>query len=353
MASPTETALPSVAELKCTLQDVAREAGVSLATVDRALNLRPGVSAATLLRVREAVQRLTRRRQDDQAAQRQPVGRLLCFLLPSDLDDRVGEIRAALDALGPWLAQQHARVEVRCTDACAPAAAAAAVRRLRGQYDAVVLMLRDDPLVSAAVQRLVADGTCVVTLIADLAARRDHYVGIDPHACGRTAATLLGRFTGARSGTVGIVSGPRSIQDHGERLAGFRQALLADHPRLALLPPLACAIDPAVALHQLAEWLAARLDLVGLYSVDDSASLVHRALKQAGAASRLAWVCHELGPASRAALLDGTASAVVGQSVAQEVHAACRLALARLKRQSDPAAMEAVRIEIYLKDNLP
>ena len=41
-----------------TIKDVAREAGVSVATVDRVLHGRPGVRRATVERVEETIERL-------------------------------------------------------------------------------------------------------------------------------------------------------------------------------------------------------------------------------------------------------------------------------------------------------
>lgn len=346
-------AFAGASEPKARLHDVAREAGVSLATVDRALNRRAGVSARTLLRVQEALQRLTERRDARMAAPQPHVGGwLLCFLLPAGPNAFVEQLRGALQALAPWLAEQHARVEVRTTDAFSPAAAASAVKRLRGQYDAVVLMLQDHPLVREAVERLAGDGTCVLTLVSDLGVcTRSHFVGIDNRAAGRTAGALLGRFAAGRAGPVGIVLGSHALQDHADRLQGFEQAVAAEHPQLTLLPPLTCKDRPEATQQRVAELLAARPELVGLYSIGAGNEAIHQALQQAGAAGRIAWVCHELTPHSRAALLDGTASAVIGQSAAQEARAACRLALARLMRQH--AQAEALRIEIYLKDNLP
>ncbi|HHY50059.1 MAG TPA: LacI family transcriptional regulator, partial [Alphaproteobacteria bacterium] len=47
---------------RATVHDVAREAGVSLATVDRVLNGRPGVRPATADKVEEAIRALDFRR---------------------------------------------------------------------------------------------------------------------------------------------------------------------------------------------------------------------------------------------------------------------------------------------------
>jgi LacI family transcriptional regulator len=341
---------PERPELRARLNDVAREAGVSLATVDRVLNQRPGVSARTLLRVQQAVQRLA----PNTTPQPRDGGWLLCFLLPAGENAFVEQLREALRALAPWLAELHARAEVRTTDAFSPAAASAAVRRLRGQYDAVVLMLEDHPLVREAVERMAGDGTCVITLVSDIAARaRNHFVGIDNHAAGRTAAALLGRSLTGRRGAVGIVTGSHALHDHAERLRGFREVMAAEHPRLELLPALECRDRTESARPLVAGLLAERPDLAGLYSIGAGNDGIHTALRDAGAAGRVAWVCHELTPHTRAALLDGTASAVIGQSAMQEAQLACHLALARLTRQRSAQAPAPLRIEIYLKDNLP
>lgn len=354
MMAPSSPALTAQPDLRARLSDIAREAGVSLATVDRALNRRPGVSPRTLLRVQDAMLRLAQHVDARSVPQPRGGGWLICFLLPAGTNSFVEQLREALQALTPWLTEQRARVDVRTTDAFSPAAAASAVKRLRGQYDAVVLMLQDHPLVRDAVERMGRDGTCVVTLVSDIATRaRHHFVGIDNQAAGRTAGSLLGRFIGDRQGPVGIVMGSSALLDHAERLQGFRQAMTAHHPQLMLLPPLACKDRFENAQPLVAQLLAAQPNLSGLYSIGAGNGGIHQALRDAGAAGRVAWVCHELTPQARAALEDGAASAVIGQSASQEAHAACRLALARLNRQHERADVEPLRIEIYLKDNLP
>lgn len=349
-----QPALSADPRLQTRLHDIAREAGVSLATVDRALNQRPGISSRTLLRVQEAIARLKSIQGPATALQAPSRSWLLCFLLPDGQDSFVTQLRDALHSLAPWLAEQHARVDVRTTQACSPAAASTAVRRLRGQYDAVVLMLREGPLVRDAVDRMARDGTCVITLVSDITrCSRDHFVGIDHHAAGRTAASLLGISIAGKAGPVGIVVGSRDSLDHARGLQGFQEVMTAEHPQLQVLAPMACEEGPHQAQRLATQLLVERPDLVGLYSVGAASEGIHMALKTCGAAGRTAWVCHELTPQTRAALLDGTASAVIGQSAAQEAEVACRLALARLTRQRVVADPPPIRIEIYLKDNLP
>lgn len=339
------------------LQDVAREAGVSLATVDRVLNGRSGVRARTVEKVRAAVQRLAYR--PDPAAVRlaRPRPWRLAFLLPEGNNSFVALLRAELDALAPWLAEQRARAQVVLADEFSPTAAAAAIAGLAGQTDAAVLMCQDHPLVRHAIDELAAAGTTVLTLVSDVPALgRAHFVGIDNVAAGRTAGTLLGRFVHAPAAArarVGIVLGSPALRDHAERLFGFQQVIGAEHPQLELLAPLEGQDRSERTEPLVRELLAREPALAGLYSIGAGNRGIDAALKAAGAAGRVVWVCHELTPHARRALLDGTAAAVIDQSAAHEVRSACRVALARLSRERLLADQERMRIAVYLKDNLP
>ena len=69
-------------ERRVTAGDVAVAAGVSLATVDRVLNRRPGVSATTTRAVQEAVERLGFRRDVFAASLARSRQYRFCFLVP-------------------------------------------------------------------------------------------------------------------------------------------------------------------------------------------------------------------------------------------------------------------------------
>lgn len=342
------------------LDDVAREAGVSLATVDRVLNGRAGVREGTVQRVQAAVERLAYRA--DPAAARLARQRpwRLAFVLPQGTNSFVDMLRAEIEALTPWLAGQRARAAVTQADAFAPQAMAEALTALRGECDAAVVMAQDHPLVRDAINGLADAGACVVTLVSDVPARgRAHFVGIDNVAAGRTAGSLLGRFAGPsadrNAGRVGIVMGSHSLRDHADRLYGFQQVMRAEHSHLELLPPIEGHDRSDLTEPRVRELLRQSPGLVGLYSIGAGNRGIYAALKGTveAAAGRVVWVCHELTPHGRRALLEGAASAIIHQSPAHEVRSACRVALARLAREHLIADQERIRIEIYLKDNLP
>jgi LacI family transcriptional regulator len=342
------------AMVRASLQDVARVAGVSLATVDRVLHGRAGVRERTVERVTAAVQQLGYR--PDPAAARLARNRSvrLAIVLPSGTNSFVTLLNQQVQAIAPWLAEQRAAAAVQTVDVFSPRALAQHLHGLQGQFDAVLVMALDHPQVRAAIDDLVAHGTEVITLVSDVpGSKRAHFVGIDNVAAGRTAATLLGRFIGPREGRVGLVLGSRALRDHAERLFGFEQVMAAEHPHLKLLPPI-----EGHDLSERTEPLVARLlrkepALAGLYSIGAGNRGIQAALAASGRADHVVWVCHELTPHSRRALLDGVADAVINQDAGHEVRSACRLALARLSGERVLLDQERIRIDVFLKDNLP
>jgi len=340
---------------RTSLQDVAREAGVSLATVDRVLHGRPGVQTRTIARVNEVVQRIGFR--PDPAAPRLARGRRysLCFVLPASSNSFVAMLAEQVQAVAGWLGEQRARAGVETVDRFAPEALARHLGGLRGKHDAVIVMALDHPLVRAAIDELVDQGTQVLTLVSDVpSSRRARFVGIDNVAAGRTAATLLGRFCGPQaSGPVAVVLGSLGLRDHAERLFGFHQVLAAEHPGLRVLPTIEGQDRSELTGPRLRELLVREPGLLAIYSAGAGNRGIQAALAEHPRGQRIVWVCHELTPAARHALLMGTADAVIHQDPGHEVRSACRLALAALAREQVLPDQERIGIDIYVKDNLP
>jgi LacI family transcriptional regulator len=187
---------------RISLHDVARAAGVSLATVDRVLHGRAGVRARTVERVQTVVERLGYRPDPAAARLARKSRARLVFVLPAGTNTFVDMIDSQVHALMPWLAEQRAAAAIQRADVFAPEALARHLSGLRGRCDAVVVMGLDHPLVRAAIDDLVAHDIVVVTLVSDVpGSRRSRFVGIDNVTAGRTAASLLGRFVGARAGS--------------------------------------------------------------------------------------------------------------------------------------------------------
>ncbi|UIJ71382.1 LacI family DNA-binding transcriptional regulator [Aurantimonas sp. HBX-1] len=337
-----------------TLVDVAREAGVSRATVDRVINGRPNVKAKTVAKVREAMARLHYRPDPLAAGLARRSRHRFCFVLPTGTNAFMEDLASHIATMGDWLARSRAFVDRVQVDVFDPQALATALDELPRAYDGVAVVALDDPLVRAAIDRLVADGVPVVTLVSDVpASRRLRFVGIDNSAAGRTAAMLVGRFLAGRTGSVGVLVGSLSLRDHMERCFGFSQLLGREFPGLRILPVMEMRDDRDLAEAAVRDLLKAHPDLVALYNAGAGNQGVANALKAARKTPRLVFVAHELTPLSRELLLSGTADAVIAQNPGHEARSAARLLLSRGLDEAIIAEQERIRIDIFLRENLP
>jgi LacI family transcriptional regulator len=341
--------------VRVTVHEVAATAGVSLATVDRVLNRRPGVRAETIARVERAMDRLGYRR--DRAAANLARRRqyTITFIIPHSDNAFMSGLAAQVVNQTEAMADERVRATILPVPPLDERALVAALNSIDpATCNGVALVATEGPAARDAIDRLVERGVGVVTLVSDLSAsRRSHYVGIDNAAAGRTAASLLGRLLRGLSGPVAVVAGSMTLRDHAERAMGFAQVLASEFANLHALPMLAGRDDPKQVEALVDGLIAEHPELLGIYSLGAGNSGLLAALKRHQLAGRIPVVAHELTAISRAALLEGSLDAVLCQDPAHEVRSAVRLLQALVDGSPIQPEQERIRIDIYLRDNLP
>ncbi len=346
-----------------TLKDIAREAGVSLATVDRVLHNRPGVRPDTVRRVKEAIARNSFQPHVAAAELARGRARRFAFVMPSGPNPFMQQIEAYLGEMAAWLSARRLGVETIATDVFDPSALAASLEALSGDYDGVAVVALDHPGVRAAINDLVDAGTKVVTLVSDVpSSRRHHYVGIDNIAAGRTAGALIGRLVGQRSGKVAIVAGSQGLRDHAERIFGFNQVMATEFPDLSVLPVLEGRDEDERSEQMLARLFGGHADIVGLYNVGagtqgvakalNDKALNDKALSETGR-DKVVFVGHDVTALTRRLLLQGLMDAAISQNPGHEARAAVRVLLALARGEPILSEQEKIRIDIVMRDNLP
>ena len=341
--------------MKPTVHDIAAAAGVSLATVDRVLNRRSGVSARTRDKVEGAVAALGFVR--DVAAANLAKGRVypLTFVLPANDNSFMRDVEVAVRDAATRSPSERTDIRIVKVPPFDAAALVEVLDALVADRPAgVALVAVDAPEVAGAVDRLVDAGIPVVTLVSDLpASLRVHYAGIDNLAAGRTAASLLGRFVGDRRGSIAVLAGSMLVRDHRERLEGFRAIMAKDYPHLALLGVIEGRDDPALVERLLSDQFCQRDDILGIYSLGAGNRGLVAALRKVELRRRPAVIAHELTGTTRDALDEGLVDAVLNQDAGHEVRSAIRVLKATADGLPVLAAQERIRIDIFLKDNLP
>jgi LacI family transcriptional regulator len=340
--------------VRTTLEDVARQAGVSLATVDRVLNRRPGVHAQTAERVQAAVTQLKYR--PDRLAARLARGRVhrFAFVLPTGENAFMRALEKEVLAAAERFAEERVQISITHVDVFDGEVLAAALEKLRGSVDGVAVVALDHPSVREAINELANAGTTVVTLVSDVPrAIRAHYVGIDNSAAGRTAASLLGRFLGSSRGKVGLIAGSVALRDHIERQLGFEQVMSRDFPELAVLPVREGRDEDERAETLCRALLAEHSDLVGIYNIGAGTAGVVAALEELGRAKDIVLIAHDLTAFNRRHLIRGTIDAIINQDAGHEARSAARLLLAEREGIPIHEGQERIRIDIFVRENVP
>ena len=305
------------------IREIARQAGLSEATVDRVLNQRGGVRQSTVDEVHRAVADLHRQR-----SQMRLTGRTFFLDLVVDAPARFSQaVRAALESQLPLVRPATFRARFHLAEAPPVTELVATLDGIaRRGSQGVVLKAPDHPLVVAAVERLAEGGIPVVTLVTDLpTSRRVAYVGLDNRAAGATAAYLLDQWL-PDDGAVLVTRGTGSFRGEDDREMGFRATLRSLRPgrrQVDLVDPTG---DDEVLRGLVRDALAADPDIAGVYSLyatgGNAATLA--AFADAARTCR-AFVAHDLDAENLALLQGGRLSAVLHHDLALDLRRACHV----------------------------
>ena len=304
------------------LREIARQAGVSEATVDRVLNGRGGVRASTAQTVRQAIDDLDRQRTQVRLTGRtflvdvvmQAPARFTTAVR-SGAGGRAAR-RCGPPSSGPGSTCGRPRPSPRsspCSTACAAAARTACCSRRR--------TCRRSP---RRPQRLVAAGIPVVTLVTDVpASGRLAYVGIDNRAAGATAAYLVGQWLGDGAGDVLVTLSRSAFRGEEEREMGFRATLRERSPAGWSSCPRPTGLD-ATMRDLVGAALDAHPDVRAVYSIGGGNPAVLDAFAARGRECAV-FVAHDLDADNVALLRAGRISAVLHHDLGQDVRRACHV----------------------------
>ena len=340
--------------MRTTIGEIAREAGVSAATVDRVLNKREGVGARTKNSVLMVAQRLGyfEGRENDFNLSFQAVPKLrLDFILPTANNQFMDALRTEIEKQAG--VRENLEVRVTGVDGINPRQLAEKVRALEGLSDGIGIVALDHPDVREAIRTVAARGTKVVTIASDIShVPRVAYIGIDNRAAGRLAGYLMHRFySGSGSGKVALFSGSLSYRGHEEREMGFRHILSEESQQLQIVEQLEMMDDPDQAFEIAMAVLGRHPDLSAIYNVGAGNSGIARALKAKDLRHHVLFVGHDATEDTRQLLLEGTLDAVIDQNPRVEA----REALNALEAAITAKYFEkhSPRLQVIFKENIP
>ncbi|MEP5154625.1 LacI family DNA-binding transcriptional regulator [Planktotalea sp.] len=349
----TETKTLEPIMLRPTTKDLAKEAGVSRATVDRVLNGRDGVKQKTVDRVNEAIKKLGFVRNIQAANLAKSRKYRFVFALPRSGDQFLEEINRHIEEAGSTFAEDLVWCDVHRIDENDPHSITAFLATLDPTVTSgVAIMAPESPQVRDAIYRLEEKGVATLPFISDQTTSKDHWVGMNNHSAGATAANLIGRFSNANSGSIMIIAESTQSRDSLERRLGFDAEINKNFPNLQALPSLETYGNVERAQEIIENTVRNNADLIGVYVMSSEARPPLTVVNELAGTSDLVKIAHERTPFTESALNAGHLDAIIAQDPGHLVRSAVRKLKATVDGRQAKGSQERIRVEVILRTNL-
>lgn len=332
------------------IREIAQQAGLSQATVDRVLNKRGGVRRDTAREVHQAIADLEKQRTQIRLG-----GRTFLIDVVMQAPDRFSSaVRSALEAELPSMrpAVIRSRFHFRETGPLTDLLGTLDRIASRGSQG-VILKAPDVPEITEAVGRLVAAGIPVLTLVTDLpASPRRAYVGIDNRAAGATAAYLIGQWLGDKPGNVLVTLSRGFFRGEEEREMGFRTAMRSRYPDRSLIE-----IDNSDGLDETMGGLVLNaLDsdpsIKAVYSIGGGNVAIIEAFASRNRSCSV-FIAHDLDLDNARLLRGGHLSAVLHHDLNQDMRRACHIIMQAHRALPGPVTSWPSNIQVVTPYNTP
>ncbi len=329
------------------IEDVISLTGLSRSTIDRVLNLRPGVKAETKRRVEKALEELGYSASALAVLQNaQPA--VLEVLVSRGSNPFFEPLEKGLVAASERAEAKGARVIIGGFDPYRPETVVRRLRRVSDETTAVVTVGVDTSEVEAEINRLVDRGTRVVTLISDVPRSKRHaFVGQDNFAAGRTAGRLMLNMLPEKSGEIAVLLGHLQFRHLLDRQAGFQQVVGLARPALNLISTAPYGTDREKAAEIVGTLVKSHPNLVGVYLAGGGQPYLIEALTTAVSAGTVV-ISHELTRHTHKALEKGLLTAILAHDVLEIGTKAISAAL-----DADDTGDPACKIDVFVAENLP
>ena len=332
------------------IREIARQSGLSEATVDRVLNKRPGVRPSTAANVTQAITDLDRQR-----GQLRLNGRTFIVDLVMQTPDRFSAaVKSALELELPMLRPAVVRSRFDFREKARPGELARTLDDIRRRGSmGVILKAPDQPEISDAIGRLHDAGIPVVTLVTDIPlSQRVAYVGIDNRAAGATAAYLMDQWLTAEDDAILMALSRSAFRGEEEREMGFRTTMRERAGGRALIEATDTdGIDTAVR-DQTISILREHPDITAVYSIGGGNKAILDAFELVDRQCRV-FIAHDLDRDNLSLIQNRQITAVLHHDLRHDMRRVCHVIMQASGAIDGPIESVASQINIITPYNVP
>ncbi len=291
-----------------TIKDLAREAGVSVATVNRVISGAESVRQSTreiVLNAAENIGFYGLGTIENSVFQGRETHRLAILLQQGHRVFYRGLGNALIHAAESY-SGANISLELEYLDDLSPDHVAERITALGRASESLAVVAAEHPMVSDAITTLMESGVPVSALIGPLSARGNvGYIGHDNWKKGRMAGWAFHKCC-PEPGKIGILLGNHRYRNQEINESGFRSYFREHNTDFVLLEPLPTFESAAVAREMTEKLFQEHPDMRGLFVSGGGITGALAALREHKPEEGFVCVAYELFDATRAALIDGT-----------------------------------------------
>lgn len=332
------------------IKEIALQAGVGIATVDRVINNRGSVRDHTRKRVEQAIKELEKQELYSVAA-----GRKLSVDVVVEAPKRFSdEIKDALEAELPTLQPAILRPRYLMQETMHTREVVDALRAIahRGSHG-VFLKARDVPEIADAIGELKRAGIPVVTTFTDIPlSARIAYAGLDNRVAGATAAYLLMQWLRDQPGNVLITMSDERFRGEEEREISFRRALRNRHPHVSIIDASGGHGLDGPTEERVSQAIAQTASVAAVYSMGGGNCAILRALDAHGRTPKC-FIGHDLDCDNIELLRAGKIHAILYHDLRQDMRAACQHIMSFHKMLPASAISHTSSVVVITPENVP
>ena len=334
-----------------TIKDVAREAGLSVATVNRVIAGAGNVREDTGRAVAEAAHKIGYHAVGLIEQRLLPnLPRIkLGFLLQKEKQEFYQNLTGALTEAAATFPDAKCDITIEYCHSQAPGDVAEHLLSMGERVDVLGAVAINHPAITAAVVDLKAKGVESFAMMGDYAqGERLGYIGLNNLKVGRGAASMLS-VAARKPGKIAIFVGGHRWHGHELRETGFR-AFFREHTEFQVLDTLVNLETRQLTREATFNLLERHPDVVGIYVAGGGMEGAIAALREARAPGEVALVVNEPTRDSQMALVDGYVTLINETPLSQLSHALIQLMCEATTNKETVASQTFIRSILHLPE---